>query len=160
MKVLSWLIIELKSFARIDCCVAVFAGFEASMALLLMVLSRFETEVAPAIAVWTMPVPAERLCRTASKAFRSERMPWAIEKSEALSCGPVTLRPVEMRFWVTLRLYWVELRSARATCAPTLVLIEVIAHLLLLGGKTGPMPSWRPSFQEAHRKPGAIAVNG
>src|SRR5258708_6994246 len=98
MKVFSWAIMALKSFARIDCWLEVFDGFEDSITLLLMLLSRSETDVAPAMAVWVMPVPDERLCCTASKALRSERMPWAIEKSEALSCGPVTLRPVEIRF--------------------------------------------------------------
>src|SRR5277367_4491337 len=97
MKVFNWLIIELKSFARIDCWLAVFAGFEASMALDLMVLSRLETEVAPAMAVWMIPVPEDRDCSTAVKPLMSARMPWAIEKSDASSCGPVTRRPVEMR---------------------------------------------------------------
>jgi hypothetical protein len=36
-------------------------------------------------------------------------------------------------------------------------LIEAIAHLLFLGGKTSPMPSWRLDFQEVHRKPDATA---
>ena len=40
----------------------VFAGFDASTALALIDASRLDTDVAPAIAVWMMPVPAERLC--------------------------------------------------------------------------------------------------
>src|SRR5258708_2744652 len=130
MKVFSWPIMAAKSFDRIDCWLLVFDGFEASTALALIWASRFDTEVAPAIAVWMMPVPDERLCCTASKALRSERMPWAIEKSEALSCGPVTFRPVEMRFCVVVNDDWVMSRFDSATIAPTLVLTEVIAQLL------------------------------
>src|SRR5258708_13565179 len=63
-------------------------------------------------------------------------MPCAIEKSEASSCGPVTFRPVEIRFSVTLNCDWVWSRFPNATAAPIFVLIDVMPHLL--GGAQGP----------------------
>src|SRR5258708_6690460 len=101
MKVFSWPIMAAKSFDRIDCWLLVFDGFEASTALALIWAGRVDTEVA-----------------------------WAIEKSEALSCGRVTFRPVEMRFCVVVNDDWVMSRFDSATIAPTLVLTEVIAQLL------------------------------
>src|SRR5262245_22856469 len=90
-KVLSCVIIELKSDARIDCWLAVLAGLDDSITFFLMSASRSETDVAPAIAAATTPRPEDSDCCTASNDLRSARRPWAIEKLEASSLGPMTL---------------------------------------------------------------------